>query len=131
MTPRGRLAACHVRGSVHAPDVIRTLKHCRRRFGRLLIVWDRLNTHRDQRVKAFIAAHPKDFLTHELPPYAPQLNPEEQANALIKARTANALPATVEELRDDARRAVRYLQRHPEMVRGFFRHAGLYVTHHS
>lgn len=131
VTRRGRLAACHVRGAVHAPDVIRTLKHCRRRFGPLLIIWDGLQAHRDKRVKAFIAAHRGDFAVHPLPPYAPELNPEEPVNALIKARTANALPATIEELREHARGAVRYVQRHPEIVRAFFRHVGLHVTHHS
>jgi hypothetical protein len=128
ITPAGQLAACHVEGSVHGPDVIRALKHCRRRFGRpLLIVWDRLNAHRDRRVQAFLAAHARDFATHELPAYAPELNPEEQANAVIKARTANALPADIAELKAHACRAVRHLQRHPEMVRNFFRHAGLHV----
>jgi transposase len=126
VTPAGRTAARHVGGTIHGPDVIRALRHFRRVFQRaLLIVWDRANTHRDQRVQGFVAAHPADFATWLLPPYAPELNPEEQANAVIKRRMANALPDSITELRAWARRGVRYLQRHPTLVQHFFTHAGL------
>lgn len=126
VTPTGRIAARHVWGTIHGPDVIRALRHFRRVFRRaLLIVWDRANTHTDQRVQAFVAADPADFATWPLPPYAPELNPEEQANAIIKRRMANALPDSVAELRAWACRGVRYLQRHPTLVQHFFDHAGL------
>lgn len=128
VTPAGRIAARHVLATVHGPDVIRALRHFRHVFGRpLLVVWDRSNTHRDHRVQAFVAAHAADYATWSLPPYAPDLNPEEQANGVIKSRTANALPDSVAELKALACRSIRYLQRHPQLVRNFFRHAGLHV----
>lgn len=126
VTPAGRIAARHVWGTIHGPDVIRALGHFHRVFRRaLLIVWDRANTHTDRRVQTFVAAHPAHFATWPLPPYAPELNPEEQANAIIKRRMANALPDSVAELRAWACRGVRYLQRHPTLVQHFFEHAGL------
>jgi transposase len=129
VTPTGRTAARHLAGTIHGPDVIRALGHFRQVFrGPLLVVWDRANTHTDGRVQAFVAAHPADFATWLLPPYAPELNPEEQANALIKRRMANALPDSVDELRAWACRGIRYLQRHPAIVRTFFGHAGLDVN---
>lgn len=64
-------------------------------------------------------------LPWSLPPYAPELNPEEQANAIIKRRMANALPASIDELHCWACRGIRYLQRHPRLVQHFFHHAGL------
>lgn len=128
ITPTGRLAARHVAGTVHGPDVIRALQHFRCVFGApLLVVWDRSNTHRDRRVQAFVAAHAADYATWSLPPYAPDLNPEEQANGVIKSRMANALPDSVAELTTLARRSVRYLQQHPALVANFFRHARLHV----
>lgn len=100
VTPAGRTAARHVWGTIHGPDVIRALWHLRRTFHRaLLVVWDRATTHTDRRVQALVAAHPRDFATWALPPYAPEINPEEQANAIIKRRMANALPDSVAELR--------------------------------
>lgn len=129
VTPAGRTAARHVRGTIHGPDVIRALRHFRRVFRcALLVVWDRANTHTDGGVQTFVAAHPAEFATWLLPPYAPELNPEEQANALIKRRMANALPDSVDELRVWACRGIRYLQRHPKIVRNFFAHAGLDVN---
>lgn len=129
VTPCGRLSAWHIPGHANALTVIRALKHFRRTLGSpLLIVWDRANIHRDTRVRRFIAEHGEQFADHLLPPYAPDLNPEEQANAIIKARCANAVPATICELKGHAKLAVRYLQRHPHMVRNFFHHAGLSVT---
>ena len=55
------------------------------------------------------------------------MNPEEQANGIIKSRMANALPGSIAELKAWTCRGIRYLQRHPEIVTNFFRHAGLYV----
>ena len=128
VTPAGRIAARHVLGTAHGPDVIRALQHFRHVFGRpLLVVWDRSNTHRDHRVRDFIAAHPADYAAWPLPPYAPDVNPEEQANGIIKSRMANALPGSIAELKAWACRGIRYLQRHPEIVANFFRHAGLHV----
>jgi transposase len=128
VTPTGRIAARHVLGTVKGPDVIRALQHFRRVLGcPLLLVWDRSNTHRDRRVQRFVAAHPADYAAWFLPPYAPDLNPEEQANGVIKSRMANALPASIAELRELACRSVRYLQRPPGLVTNFFRHAGLHV----
>ena len=78
------------------PDVIRALQHFRHVFGRpLLVVWDRSNTRRDRRVQDFIAAHAGDYAAWPLPPYAPDLNPEEQANGVIKSRMANAPPDSI------------------------------------
>jgi transposase len=128
VTPTGRIAARHVVGPVHGPDVVRALQHFRHVFRHpLLVVWGRSNTHRDRRVQAFVAAHPADYAAWFLPPYAPELNPEEQANGVIKSRMANALPASIAELHALARRSIRYLQRHPGLVANFFRHAGLPV----
>ncbi len=52
---------------------------------------------------------------------------EEQANGIIKRRMANALPGSIAELKTWACRGIRCLQRHPEIVANFFRHAGLHV----
>ncbi len=128
ITPDGRLAARHVHGAITSPVVIATLRHLRRRFGpRLLIVWDRLNAHRAQATQRFLAAHKEQLAVAFLPAYAPELNPEEQCNAWVKRDRQNALPATVDELANLARRSFRRLQRHPTKIVNFFRHAGLNV----
>lgn len=128
ITPDGRLAARHVRGTITSAVVIATLRYFRRRFGpRLLIVWDRLNAHRARATQRFLAAHEGQLAVAFLPAYAPELNPEEQCNAWVKRDMQNALPATIDELASLARRSFRRLQRRPAMIVNFFHHAGLNV----
>ena len=92
------------------------------------MVWDRLNAHRSRATTAFISAHAQDYAVAYLPAYAPELNPEEQCNALVKRAMANALPGSVDDLHRLARREFGLLKRHPEMIVSFFQHAGLSVT---
>ena len=93
------------------------LRYFRRKIGTpLLVVWDRLNAHRSQVTTAFIAAHAQDYAVAYLPAYAPELNPEEQCNALVKRAMANALPGSVDDLHRLARREFGRLKRHPEMI---------------
>src|ERR687890_687079 len=81
----GRWSARHFRTSVTSRTVISALRYFRRRIGTpLLVVWDRLNAHRSQVTTTFIAAHPRDYAVAYLSAYAPELNPEEQCNALVK-----------------------------------------------
>ena len=63
-----------------------------------------------------------------LPAYAPELNPEEQCNALVKRGMANALPGSVDDLHRLVRREFGRLKRHPEMIVRCFRHSGRSVT---
>jgi transposase len=124
-----RLYARHFRGSIHGQQVVIALRHVRRQIGQpLIVVWDRLNAHRAKLVQAFVAAHPDDYRLEWLPPYAPELNPEELCNGAVKRELLNALPASVPELHRQARRAFLRLGRRSTSLRGFFAHAGLAVT---
>ena len=97
----------------------------------LLIIWDRLNAHRAREVVDFVAAHRRDYALAYRPTCAPELNPEEQANAWVKRRLANALPGSITELTALARASFRQLQRQPTLIRRFFHHAGFYVKEYA
>jgi transposase len=100
--------------------VILALRYFRQQVATpLLIICDRLNAHRGREVMDFISAHPCDYAVEYLPAYAPELNPEEQANAWVKQQMANALPASVTELADLARASFRRLQHQPALIRHF------------
>ncbi|MBA4071273.1 MAG: hypothetical protein C0497_05460 [Gemmatimonas sp.] len=100
VTPAGRLTAWHVDGSVKGPDTCRALRHFRRVLARpLLVLWDRGAAHTAHVVQEFVATHPRDYATATLLADAPELNPEEQANAIIKRRMANACPDSVPALK--------------------------------
>ena len=129
ITPDGRLYARHFRTSISSRCVIQASRFFRRKVGTpLLMVWDRLNAHRSRATTTFTAAHPQDYAVAHLLAYAPELKPEEQCNSLVKCAMANALPASVADLHRLARRESCRLQRQPEMIVSFFRHAGLSVA---
>ena len=124
-----RLYARHFRGTIHAEEVIAALRHFRRRVGRpVIVVWDRLNAHRAAAVLDFVAAHPGDYRLEPLPPYAPDLTPEELCNGAVKRALQNAAPASVDALHRDARRGFIRLGRRPDTLAAFFRHVGLRVA---
>lgn len=128
ITPDGRLYARHQRDSVKTPAVLSALTYFRRQIAApLLIIWDRLNAHRSREVIDFVAVHGKDYALAYLPAYAPELNPEEQANAWVKRAMANALPTSVADLETLARTSFRRLQHQPALIRHVFEHAGLHV----
>jgi transposase len=123
-----RLYARHFRGGIHAEQVVTALRYFRRRIGQpLIVVWDRLNAHRAKLVQAFVAAHPDDYQLEWLPPYAPELNPEELCNGAVKRELLNALPASIAELHHQARRAFLRLGHRSNHLNGYFAHAGLSV----
>ncbi|MBQ0819256.1 transposase, partial [Microvirga sp. HBU67558] len=126
ITPDGQLYARHFRTSISSRCVIQALRFFRRKVGApLLVVWDQLNAHRSRATRDFISAHTQDYAVAYLPAYAPELNPEEQCNAIVKGAMANAPPDSVDELHRLARREFGRLKRHPEMIVSFFRHAGV------
>jgi len=121
-----RLYARHFPGAIHGEQVIPALRHFRRRVGRpLIVVWDRSQAHRAKAVLAFVAAHPRDSRIEWLPPYAPELNPEELCNGAVKQDLLNALPGSVEELQHLVRQSFIRLGRRQGTLCGFFDHAGL------
>ena len=124
-----RLYARHFRGTIHAEEVLVALRYFRRRIGRpLLVIGDGLPAHRAKLVETFVATHPADYRIEWLPPYAPELNPEELCNGAVKRETLNAAPDSVDALLRQARRAFLRLSRRPHLLRGFFHHVGLDVN---
>jgi len=124
-----RLYARHFTGSIHGEQVIAALRSFRRRIGQpLVIVWDGLQAHRARPVQEFVAAHQADYCIEPLPSYAPELNPEELCNGAVKQALRNALPDSVQELRQAVRRSFLRLGRQPDTLRHFFHHAGLTVN---
>ena len=94
----------------------------------MIIVWDRLPAHKAKPVQDFLARHPGDYQVEWLPPYAPDLNPEELCNGAVKGELLNAQPASVAELRRYARCGFLRLGRRTTDLLSFFRHVGLDVN---
>lgn len=128
----GHLFKRHFDHAVKGEDVVIALRHFQRqmlRVGvtRLIVVWDRLSAHRSRVVQAYLNEHP-EISIEWLPPYAPDLNPEEACHGNVKHYLRNATPETVEDIRRGVNRGFARLRRRPDLILGFFRHAGLAVN---
>ena len=85
----GKIYKRHFDWAVRADDLIVGLKHFRRHLRHpCILVWDRSPTHQAKRVQDYLAAHP-DIVVQWLPPYDPELNPEEYCHGNLKQRLKN------------------------------------------
>ena len=115
----------HFRRAVQGADVITALRHFRRHIaGPLIIVWDRLSAHRAKCVQQFIVDD-ADLYVEWLPPYAPDLNPEEACHGNVKQHFRNATTSPVEELKNQVDRGFARLRQRPDLLQSFFHHAAL------
>jgi transposase len=123
----GRIYKRHFRGAIRAPQVLRMLRHLRSGLRRpRLVVWDRSQTHRARGVKEYLATE-REIRVEWLPPYAPELNPEEYCHCNVKQQIRNTTPASVEEMWRQVDRGFDRLRKSPELLLSFFRHAGVGV----
>jgi transposase len=124
----GRLDKRHFEHAICGEDIVLTLRHLQHYIpGRFLISWDRLTAHRATVVKEYLSAHP-EIEVHGLPPYAPDLNPEEGCHGNVKQHLRNAVPTSISDLRAGVNRGFARLRRRPDLILGCFRHAGLNVN---
>lgn len=87
---------------------------------KIFLIVDGHPTHKARLVTQFVAAHADRLELFFLPPYAPQLNPDELAWAHLKHRLGRATTQTKTELKQRAIAILRRLQKLPRIVAGFF-----------
>ena len=90
----------------------------------IILIWDRLNTHRSKTMTAMIDA--REWLTVVLlPPYAPDLNPAEGVWSHLKRSLANLAAITVDRLEALVRTRLKRLQYRAPVLDGFVAETGL------
>ncbi|MFG2525121.1 IS630 family transposase [Streptomyces sp. NPDC048527] len=77
--------------------------------------------HRSKKVKDWLTDHAEEIEPHFLPPYSPELNPDELVNADLKHSLPKSHRARNQaELAAETRRFFHRRQRQPHIVRGYF-----------
>jgi len=112
--------------NVDADDLVWFVEQVHRRLPRkIILVWDRSGPHR-RAAKLLVGKH-ADWLTIEwLPPYAPELNPEEQCWKHAKYDDlANFIPDDVDELREAVGTSLCRQRNNGQLLRSYFDHAKL------
>ena len=116
----------HVDANINTAAVIGFLRHLSRELdGPIMLVWDRLQTHRSKAMRLFLARNQHIHFTL-LPPYAPELNPVEYLWGYLKTNPlANFAPSDVDSLACRTWRHARSLQEKPSLLRSFIAHSPL------
>ena len=119
---RGRLHFMVFTGRFDAKLFIAFLKRLIRQVGRkVFLIVDGHPVHRARAIKDWLAQHADEIALFYLPPYSPELNPDELLNQDVKT---NALgrrrPTNRDELISDTRSYLRRRQRQPALVSRYF-----------
>jgi transposase len=96
----------------------------------IFLIVDGSSVHKANIVKEFVASTEGRLELFFLPPYSPELNPDEWVNKNVKHdRIARAVPLTRADLKAVALDGLQRLKRCPEIVRGFFADPKLSYLH--
>jgi transposase len=127
ITNQGKVRFMIYPGALDARRLIvfmhRLTKDARRK---VFLILDNLNVHKSAPVRAWLADHRDDIEVFFLPPYSPELNPDEYLNGDLKrAVHQDVPPRDREELKATALGHLRRIQKSPGRVRRYFRHRSI------
>jgi len=110
----------------HGYSVARFVEDVHHRIGNsITLVWDSIPIHNARPVRDYLAAH-RRIVVEPFPPYAPELNPVDNAWGYVKYnRLANYTPHNLDELRRRIMAEFRRLQKRPDLLQAFFKRTGL------
>ena len=122
ITNRGTLYFSVFRGHFTARVFIDFLKRLVRQVGRLLyLIVDGHPVHRSAAVRHWLARNPQRIRLFRLPPYSPELNPDEYLNQDVKSNAVGRQrPRDVHDMIDTVRGYLRGTQRQPQLVARYF-----------
>jgi transposase len=127
LTLSGRIYTMHVDGSIDSDLIVKMLKRLLKYMPEgFVLIWDGASTHRSNVTKAFLAQH-RQIAVEPLPPYAPELNPEEYSHGNVKACNRNSTPTNKAQMRAQLNKGFRRLRSRQDLLLAFIRHARLTV----
>lgn len=111
-------------GGMNAQRLIRFMQRLIKDNDRkVFLILDNLRVHHARKVRAWVARHSDEIELFHLPPYAPELNPDEYLNGDLKGRIHRGLPHTEQNgLKRALLSTLRSIQRKHGHVRSYFRH---------
>lgn len=119
---KGHFRFMTVEGAVNATVFRDFLKRLIKGIDRkVILIVDGHPTHKAKLVRRFVEDNSDRIELVVLPPYSPELNPDELVWAHVKKKVAKATISTKEQMRYAADNALRSLLKMPEKVAGFFR----------
>ncbi len=120
---RGELRFMVYDGALNVAHFLRFLRRLiRGRQQKLFVIVDNLKVHHAYKVQAWVARHQTALELCFLPPYAPELNPDEYLNNDLKQHLSRRpKPKDKASLVKQVRATMQALQRQPARTRSYFR----------
>ena len=88
---------------------------------KVFLIVDNLRVHKSKKVKQWLDVHQEEIRVYYLPPYCPELNPDEYLNNTLKKQLENHPPAsTHSEQQERIRSQMRSNQKRPNLVISLF-----------
>jgi len=124
VTNKGELRWMGLDGALKAPSLIRFLSRLLEDVdGKVFLIWDNLPVHRARTVQDWLAERTAQIEVFYLPPYSPELNPDEGLNADLKQAVTRKPPARSKpELKRTVISHMRRLTKLPDRIRSDFGH---------
>ena len=124
LTISGKIYKRHFDGSINSEKLLVGLAHFRRHINKpIILIWDQSRAHKALLVKKYLEKH--EFHVEYFPSYAPELNPEEYCHGNVKRRIQNAIFHSKTDIRNCLNKGFARLRKRPDLLLGFFHHAGL------
>lgn len=124
VSPRGDFRFMVVEGGVNSAVFVTFLKRLMAGSKKkIFLIVDGYPAHKSKKAKQFIADQNGKLELFYLPPYSPELNPDELAwNTLKNGIVGRTTVKSKEELKSKVVGGLRKIQKSPEMVKSFFQH---------
>lgn len=121
VSPRGDLKFHCFNGRMNGASFVAFLKKLHADAGRpIIVIADNASYHRSSKVKRYVKESKGEVVVAYLPPYSPELNPDEQVWNHAKARLGKRFIATKDEFQAALLSIMKSIQRTTELVLSFF-----------
>jgi transposase len=119
---QGEFRFMTIKGRIGAPQFIEFVKRLLHGMSRtVFLIVDNYPAHKTRSVKAFVETIKDHFRLFYLPPYSPELNPDERVwNDLKNNAVGRKCPTSPEELHGMVIGRLRSIQKSPHRVRSYF-----------
>jgi transposase len=124
ISAKGQMRFMTIKGKLTAESFIEFLgRLIKNQEKPIYLIVDGHPVHRSRRVKTFVESTEGKLKLFYLPPYSPELNPDEQVwNQLKNHRIGKMVLKSLEDMTEKVHSSMRSIQRSPALIQNFFRH---------
>lgn len=127
ITNRGKVRFMIYKGALKAATLIIFMRRLTRDAKRkVFLILDNLGVHKSTKVRRWLATNAAEIEVFFLPPYSPELNPDEYLNSDLKRSVYTDIPAPDQAaLHRQALGHLRRIQKSPARVAAYFQHPAI------